>query len=227
MVTVAVVAGLLAVLRLPDGVELAFGALNLIPAAMLWQAFRRFRRLAALGFGVVATLANIACAILCIYWQGMAGIILGFLAWFLAFPFILGIGTAWATAATRREAIFRRSLLAVWLLVIVLAFLPLTMLITQWPFRLAFLASKPALSRLADQVANGQGVPRPLRAGVFVVVGSIVDPSTGSVGLITDPDPGGRCGFVRVGPSGSLGRTFVNLNHDLQLGDGWSYECED
>jgi hypothetical protein len=83
------------------------------------------------------------------------------------------------------------------------------------------------------------------------VVGSAVDPASGNVGLIIDPDRSGRSGFVRVGggpvaPDPSSRRTgfvrvgggsvapvgrpigpFCNLYFDLPLPDGWWYECED
>ena len=147
-------------------------------------------------------------------------------------PLILGFGTSWSAAATRREAVRRRSPLLAWPLVIVLAALPLTMLFTQWPFRLAFLVSKPALDRLADRVAAGHAPPRSVRAGLFMVVKSVVDPTTGNVGLITDPDPSGRSGFVRVSPirstpPGRVSGPFYNLYGDLQMDEGWRYQNED
>jgi hypothetical protein len=122
--------------------------------------------------------------------------------------------------------------LLAWPLVLVLALLPLSMLITFWPFRLAFLASRPAIERLADRVAAGHAVTSPEWTGLFRVVGSVVDPSTGNVGLVIDPDPSGRSGFVRVGvdPSVLVGRSngpFYNLDFDLQLSERWWYECED
>ena len=90
----------------------------------------------------------------------------------------------------------------------------------------------PAMERLADRVGAGQPVTSPEWVGLFRVVGSAVDPSTGNVGLIIDPDPSGRSGFVRVsvGPGIPAGRSngpFHNLNFDLQLRDRWWYECED
>jgi len=64
------------------------------------------------------------------------------------------------------------------------------------------------------------------------VVGSAVDPSTGNVGLIIDPDPSGRSGFVRVSigpriPTARSNGPFYNLNFDLQLRERLWYECED
>ena len=122
--------------------------------------------------------------------------------------------------------------LPVWSLVIVLVALPLSMLFTPWPLRLAFLASKPALDRLADRVATGQAPSRPVLAGLFIVVNSAVDPTSGNVGLITNPDPSGRSGFVRVSPASSTlpiraAGPFYNLNYDMEMGGGWRYQNED
>ena len=87
--------------------------------------------------------------------------------------------------------------------------------------RVARQVSKPALNRLADRIADGRAPGRPVRAGLFMVVGSIIDPVTGNVGLITDPDASGRSGFVRSGGRGIGGAQprrdgpFYNLNIDL------------
>jgi hypothetical protein len=56
------------------------------------------------------------------------------------------------------------------------------MLFTHWPLRLAFLASQPALDRMADRVAGGQALRGPVRASLFIVIGAAVDPSSGNVG---------------------------------------------
>jgi hypothetical protein len=110
-----------------------------------------------------------------------------------------------------------------WPLVFALGFFPLTMLFTRWPLRLAFLASAPAMDRLADRVAAGRSVTSPEWAGLFRVVGSAVEPSNGNVGLIIDPDPSGRSGFVRLGapggvPAGRAGGPFYDLYLETLLG---------
>jgi hypothetical protein len=155
-----------------------------------------------------------------------------FLCSFCGIPLILGFGTAWAVAATRRKAVGRRSPLVAWPLVIVLAALPLTMAFTPWPLRVAFLASKPALDRLADRVAVGQAPRGGVWAGLFMVSGSIIDPATGNIGLIIDADPSGRSGFVRFGrgfkaPQGRRHGPFYNLDFDLDMSGGWAYQTED
>ncbi len=96
MIAVAVVAGLLArFLHLPMQL---LAALTLVPLygvliAVIWGMFYCFRRVAALGFGVVATLADPASAALCIYLLSLAGSVLVLLVWLFTFPIILGAGS--------------------------------------------------------------------------------------------------------------------------------------
>jgi hypothetical protein len=232
MIMVAVVAGLLAVALSPIGLAITFGLLYLALIGVQWWSFRGFRRLSILCFAVLVAFVNIVSAALCIYLLNMGGAFLMFLVWMLAFPTITGTGVAWASAATRRNARPRRSVLLAWPSVLALAFLPLTMLLTSWPLRLAFLASRPAMDRLADRVAAGEAVTSPEWVGLFRVVASAVDPSTGNVGLVTNADPSGRSGFVRIGagpsrPTGPSNGPLHNLNFDLQLRERWWYECED
>jgi hypothetical protein len=232
MIVVAAAAGLLAASRSPIGLFVAFGLVYLALVGALWSMFHGFRRVSAVCFGLMAALSNIATAGLCIYRLSMVGFVLMLLVWLLAFPLVFGAGAAWATATTRRAARSQRSPFWAWPLVIALGFLPVTMLLTHWPLRLAFLASAPALDGLADRIAAGQGITSPEWAGLFRVVGSAVEPSNGNVGLIIDPDPSGRSGFVRVVaspglPVGRSGGPFYNLNLDMRLGDRWRYVCED
>jgi hypothetical protein len=115
-------------------------------------------------------------------------------------------------------------------LVLVLAFAPLSMLFTLWPLRLAFFASRPAMDRLADRVNAGQAIGSPEWAGLFRVVGSAIEPTKGNVGLIIDPNPGGRSGFVRTGPGVPAKKNlgpFWNLNFNEHLGGRWWYQNED
>jgi hypothetical protein len=232
MVAVAVIACFLALLVTAGGFLTICFLFGLLLAVMSGVMLRGHRSLALWGFGIASVAVNCSLAGLSIYafkmW-GMIGMALGSLC---GVPLILGFGTAWSAAATRREAVRRRSPLLAWPLVIVLAALPLTILFTQWPFHLAFLASKPALDRLADRVAAGHAPGRPVRAGLFMVVNSEVDPTNGNVGLVTDSNSSGRSGFVRVSPTPSTapGRVFgpfYNLNVDLPMGEGWRYQNDD
>jgi hypothetical protein len=118
----------------------------------------------------------------------------------------------------------------VWPLVIALAITPLTVWITLWPLRLAFFVSQPALDRLADRVSAGEVIRRTEWAGLFLVVGSDFDPISRNVGLITDANPGGRSGFVRLGPGIPPERhkgPFHNLDYDVHITGLWWYQYED
>ncbi len=201
MIVVAAAAGLLVAARSPIGLFVAFGLAYLALIGVLWWIFHGFRRVSAACFGLVAALSNIATAGLCIHRLCMGGVFLMLLVWLLAFPLVFSAGAAWATTATRRETRSQRATFWAWPLVVASGILPLTMLLTPWPLRLAFLASARALDRLANRVAAGQGITSPEWAGLFRVVATAVDPSSGNVGLIIDRDPSGRSGFVRVGAS--------------------------
>jgi hypothetical protein len=208
------------------------GLLYVALIAVVWWMFRGFRRVSALCFGGVAALSTTMSAVLCVYRPNIGGGVLTLLCCVYTFPIVVGAGVAWASAATRKEAWSRRSPLLAWPVVLVLALSPPSMLVGFWPLRLAFLVSRPALEHLADRVAAGQGVTGPEWAGMFRVVGSAVDPSTGNIGLIVDPDPSGRSGFLRVGagPNTRARRSsgpYYNFHLDLKLRDRWWYECED
>ena len=230
MIAVAVVAGSLALSRSPIGPIIACGLLYLSLIGSLWRMFRCLRRLAALSFGLVRTLSVAWCADLCIYHLNLGGLGLMFSGCFVALPAVLGPGVAWVQAATRPTARARRSPFLAWPLVLVLAVAPLSMLLSPWPLRLAFLLSRPALEGLADRVVAGKTIGRPEWAGLFLVVDAAVDSDTGNVGLITDPDRNGRSGFVRVGPAMPPEHRvgpFHNYNINLPLVGRWSYQNED
>jgi hypothetical protein len=226
MIVVAAVAGLLAALLSPNGLVIALILLYLALIGVPWWMPRGSRRLSAFCFGVVAVSSNTYIAALGIYRPDLLGTIQMFLGWLVAFPIVISSGAAWASAATRRTARLHRSPFLAWPLALVLGMLPLTMLLTRWPLHLAFLASRPAMDRLADRVAAGQAITSPEWVGLFRVVGSAVDPTSGNVGLILDPNPSGRRGFVRVCsgavmPPGRPVAPLCNLNFDLQLCDRW------
>jgi hypothetical protein len=176
-----------------------------------------------------AVAANASVAALGAFLMSIGGFVLMYLVSSLAIPAIFCSGEAWAALATRRDASHRRSPMVAWPLVFALAIAPLAMMFTDWPLRLAFLASRPALERLADRVEAGQALRRPEWAGRYRVVGSAIDPRTGNVGLVLSPNPAGRSGFVRLVPGwppvhhGPLS----NLNFDVPLGGRWSYQDED
>ena len=122
-----------------------------------------------------------------------------FLGWLVIIaPTVDALGWVWARLATREGAAPRRSPPTAWLSAIALCLLPPVTLLTYWPLRLAFLTVRPALDRLADQVAAGKAAGFPQWVGPFRVARSAVDPVSGHVGLMIDPNPTGPMGLVRV-----------------------------
>jgi hypothetical protein len=232
VMVVAAAAILLATVRSEIGLVIASGLAYLLASGAVWWILCSFRRLSAFWFGILVVLSNTTSAVLIIYLPSTGRSVATLLAWFLILSLVAGAGAAWVTAATRRTAMSRRSPLSAWLLVAALVFLPPSMLLQLWPLRLAFLASRQALERLADRVAAGHVVAKPEWVGNIRVVESAVDPASVNVGLITDPNLSGRSGFVRT----SAGRwaatrpptgPFYNLDFALELHDRWWYECED
>jgi hypothetical protein len=228
MIAVAAIAPLLVGLRFPPFLlTFSFGACVAL-AHGLWLAARRYKRLPAAAFGLAGALLNVLC------WRAsIAGsltvIAFGALPCLIATAVVFGFGAAWCAAATRDLKLSRRSLVLRWTAVAVISIAPMTMLLTHWPFRLAFLVSRPALERLANEVAAGAPVTRPRWAGVFVIVGSAVDPKTRNVGLITNPNPSGRSGFERYGARGTRGAVgaFYNSWSKMELDQNWRYAEED
>jgi hypothetical protein len=230
MIAVGVATVLLALARVPVGFMLA---LILVASALLagacWELVRGRRRRAAWYFGVSAAAGNGLVTLNCTYLPNLLGFILMFFVSLFAIPAMISFGAALAIAVTNRDANPRRSPYVAWPLVLALAFAPLTML-TLWPLRLAFLVSQPALSRLADRVAAGQTLRRPEWAGLYRIVGTAVEPSTGNVGLIIDASPGGRSGFMRLGPGTPPERNigpFFYFGSGVRQGDRWWYQEED
>jgi hypothetical protein len=131
--------------------------------------------------------------------------------------------------ATRHDAVPVRSPFVAWSLVLVLGIMPFVMSFTLLPLYVGFAVSRPALDRLADRVAGGAIVRRAEWAGVFLIVGSDVDPDTRSVGLVLDPDPSGRSGFVRLNTGSRTDHMgpFWNLNSDVAMSGAWRYQDED
>jgi hypothetical protein len=230
MVVVAVVAGLLFLYVSFGGAYLVLAGLALLLSGSCWGLVRDRRQLSVAGFSGSVLAANIAVATACIYGFGFCGDLGLILGCVFGCPMALGLGAAWATAATRQDAPSRRSPLLTWPWVVAFALSPLISAVNHWPLRLAFLASRPALDRLADRVASGQAPRRPVWAGVFRVSRAVVDTKTGNIGLITFADPTGNTGFVRLGHSTPPERRsgpFYSLAVEVPMGGGWWFQTED
>jgi hypothetical protein len=231
MVTVAVAAGVCALYRLTGGLGLVLVWLGLLyfgEIGIFWWMFRGFRRLSALCMGITSGLANIICCLVCVYVPRVDYLMP--LIWLMSLPVVLGAGSAWAVTATRRNAYRRRSPWIAWPLMIGIAVAPLTMVFTLWPLRIAYWISRPAMERLADQIAAGRILPHPEWAGVIHVAGSAVDPAKGNLALIVAADYAGRSAFVRVSPRVSPEQDdapLYNRSLNERLGGRWSFQRED
>jgi hypothetical protein len=229
MIAVAVVAGLMVLPREWVVLAVVFSIPSLPLTGAVWLASRGHRRPAAVCFGILAVLANGLYAVLCITPDCYLDILL-VMAWFvIVLPAVGGVGIAWASLSTREGAAPRRSARVAWLAVIGLTAMPLFTIMTDWSLHLAFAVARPALDRLADQVTAGRTVGFPLWAGPFRVAAAAVDPVSGNVGLMIDPDPNGPTGFVRVesGIPGDGRGPIVGSDLNLGLGGGWWYREED
>jgi hypothetical protein len=229
MIAIAVVAGLLA---LPLQLSLIIIALA-IPCGAVGIArrlvYRRQLRLAAFGFWGVAIPLNFLTVLSCIAPNSylLIPIFLGLVA--LGIPTIAAIGTAWALLFARQKSVSPRTRDGAGMAVFFLAVLPIVTLWSFWPLHLAFMASRPTMDRLADEVAAGKPVFFPRRAGVFVVFDGNVNPVTGDVGLMIDSNPNRPSGFVRTSPvsASGPGSPIVGSNLNVELGGGWSYREDD
>ena len=184
---------------------------------------------AKFGFWSTAIAVNILYVACCVA-PDLYFILPLFLAWLFIFaPTVGGFGAAWARLATREDAVPRRTPPTAWAAVIILSVMPLITLCTFWPLHLAFLIFRADLDRLADRVAAGHAVSFPKWVGPFRVARTEVDPDSGNVGLMIDPNPNGPTGFVRVhpgvppNPSGPFGWDDLHVD----LGWGWDYREED
>jgi hypothetical protein len=165
MTAVLYVAVLLWLLR--DGhavpsVGMAWFALTFV----CWASVRGRRRPAGICFGASVIATNSLAAPVCFYYEGWVWTV-AFIGLLGGMPMIFGFGAAWVGAAMRRDMDHSRPPFASWspLLAIVIALsmamTPVMTLLTFWPLRVAFLMSRPALERLADQVVAGTAPPLP------------------------------------------------------------------
>jgi hypothetical protein len=150
---------------------------------------------------VVAALTNLVAAFYCVapYWHSywLAFMVVAF----VAIPSVVVLGRAWLRLLPRSEAVSPRCRESAGYSVFLLALLPLVTFWTLWPLRVAFLAARPGMEVLADQVTAGTvtSVGFPQRVGPFQVVADDVYPRpNGYVGLITARKP--LTGFVRLHP---------------------------
>jgi hypothetical protein len=227
MLAIAITAGLLALPK--DWREV--GAVLSIPVASLvaaWWLVRRGRcRLAAICFWAPACITNSYIAAESVTPEGWPTITRILVSLFVLLPTLLAMGVAWACLATRKTPAVRGMPWVVGLSVIVLSVMPATTSMSLWPCRLAFLATRPRLERLAKRVSAGHAITYPQWVGPFRVNGSNVDPATKNVALLTDTDPSCPAGFIRDTVGNCWGTTVRGDALHLDLGPGWCYHVED
>jgi hypothetical protein len=229
MIAVVIVAGLFTLRGEYALIVLACSLMCVGVIGAQWLVYRGHRRVAAFAFWSFATLTNVVYAAMCVapdIWL----LIPLFRGWlFVIVPTVGSLGAAWVRLATRQVDAPRRSVPAMWASVIAACLLPLVTLWTLWPLHLAFITAKPALERLADQVAAGQTAGFPRWVGAFRVARAAVDPVSGNVGLMLDPKPNGQTGLVRVRAVIPANRNGPIRWDDLlvNLGSGWEYREED
>lgn len=91
--------------------------------------------------------------------------------------------------------------------------------LTDWPFRLAVIVSRPAMDRVALESTS------PRRIGLFPILATqrlTVDAGS-VVAFWTDLDPAGRSGLV-YSPSGALP---FNVGREQSIAPGWFFVVED
>jgi hypothetical protein len=232
MIGIAAIAGILA---LPGVAGLLAGllflaSLHLIGARWIVEGGTRNRPLAAGTFWAVALCVNLIAVAFCLppdYLILGGAIFPGTL--FVGIPAIVAFGIAWVQLMDGRGAVPPRSTEVAGILVFLLALLPMLTIGTLWPLRVAFLTSRPALERLADQIAAGKTVVFPQHAGWFQINDAAVDPVSGNLGLMIEPDRSHPAGFVRLGPGPAAGPNVPICGSDLHVGLGWqwSYRQDD
>jgi hypothetical protein len=151
-----------------------------------WLVYRGKRRNVAVAFLGHATVVSVIYAILSVRPSDhrVIAMCVGWL--FVIAPTVASFGIAWSVLATQKSAVPRRSPPLAWLSVVALIVLPVFAPLTSWPLRLAFLAARPELETLADQIASGQTVSFPRWVGLFRFADSGVDSASGNVGLLIE-----------------------------------------
>ena len=225
MIAIAIVAGLLALSTVWRWIVIVLAIPYLAWIGARWLVSRGYRRFAGYGFWGVAALTNLLAVYFCIaprpssYKDTCLGSVVD------AIPTIAALGWAWVRLSTSHDAMARQAREAAIFSVFLLAILPILTLWTLWPLHVAFLAVRPGMDRLADQVAAGKAVRFPRRVGVFWVVDSSVEPVSHYPGLLIRADRYRGPGFVRVYPgvTPNTHGTIVGLTFDVYLGGGWWY----
>lgn len=164
---------------------LVYGAWIAGFSMLLYPQYRHYRREALRAMTVAGTLEFLAMASLSVFVLRFSGLVYKMLISTLFLPIVIASGVAWVVAATSSEASPKRSPWTAWPLVAVLVVVPVSMMFSHWPVRLAFLASRPALNRLAERIESGESLDHPEWAGAFLIRKvSDIDAGPGNLALV-------------------------------------------
>ena len=152
-----------------------------------WSATRGRPRLAGWAFAGSAAVECVILAVMGVLAINSYMVVYKMMISMLLMPIAAGCGVAWAGGATSAGDGRRLARVAAWSLVALMLVLPASTMFSRWPMRAAFLASRPALDRLADRVAAGGKLASPEWAGLFLVrkAHRVVAP-TAFVGLVVE-----------------------------------------
>ena len=148
----------------------------------------------------------------------------------ILFPLIGSLGAAWMCLATDANAATRRSPAVTWTSVVILATMPAVTLSTLWPLRLAFLAARPSMERLADRVATGQNISLDNGSGHFAwlhrrAIQTGRQSDSLSIPILADAQV--SSGFMASSETRTALHLLIGTDTNVELGRGWSYRQDD
>jgi hypothetical protein len=106
--------------------------------------------------------------------------------------------------------------------VLLLVFIAGSIVVTQWPLRLAFQLTEHQFNDVSSDLKRGQSFPKPFRIGPFKFEKAEIN-RHGLVCLWTDSSSGDLDGFVQTTPD----VLPFNLWSTISLSDEWQYIVED
>jgi hypothetical protein len=207
-----------------------FGALILV-ALEGWLLLRDQRERALYVFSASSGGGILLSLLSAVYAKDLKLVVVVIFALCLIVPAIIGAGAACVEIFFLRRK--RRLVYATsgFVCVLAIAALPLLLLTAQWPLRWAFYVSAPGLEALADRVTSGERPKGPILVGLFRILRTEIEPTSGNVALIVGGDDTAWHGFVRAGSSQSdsapLGPLYNLGDSKFHMRDRWWYEIED
>ncbi len=128
---------------------------------------------------------------------------------------LLGIATIPAIPLARRTR--------VWAFVAVLTLI--SIVVTDWPFRISFTLHRPALQRYVDSIRSGKtpAATGSVNIGLFMI--NRVEIAKGNIGLQLTGDTGGGTYLVHRAPGNTW--TWYNTNWEKDFGNGWMFVDQD